>query len=161
MTVEAGDRLPEATFYVIGEAGVEMRSTGDVFDGKRVVLVGVPGAFTPTCHGSHLPGFVENADAILDRGIDRVVVMAVNDPHVMKAWAKAVGASERMMFLSDGNAEFTRAAGLETDRSASGMGVRTRRFAMIVDDGIIRSIGIDDGPGNLTETTAARILEQL
>lgn len=160
MTIEAGDRLPEATFYIVGDSGVEKRTTREVFEGRKVVFIGVPGAFTPTCHRNHVPGFVENADAILERA-DALVVMAVNDPHVMAAWGKASGAGDRILFLSDGNAEFTRAAGLEADRSASGMGTRTRRFAMIVEDGIVRSIGLDDVPGQIAETSAARILEQL
>ena len=137
MSLSVGDRLPETTFYVLGEGGVETRRTSEIFAGRKVVFVGVPGAFTPTCHRNHLPGFVENIDAIRERGAGEIVVMAVNDPHVLNAWAEASGAKGRILFLSDGNAEFTRAAGLDSDRSASGMGVRAKRFAMIVEDGMV------------------------
>jgi peroxiredoxin len=161
MALAVGDKLPETTFYALGENGVEKKTTSEIFGGRKVVFVGVPGAFTPTCHRSHLPGFVENRDAILEKGIDRIVVTAVNDPFVMKAWANASGATGDIMFLSDGNAEFARAAGLDTDRSSGGMGTRLKRFAMIVDDGTVEVLNIDDVPGKLTETVAARILELL
>ena len=159
MTLSAGNRLPETTFFVLGEGGVEKKTTSDIFSGRRIVLVGVPGAFTPTCHRNHLPGFIENRDALLEKGIDEVVVVAVNDPHVMNAWAKASGAKSRILFLSDGNAEFARAAGLEIDRTGSGMGTRIKRFSMIVDDGTVEVLNVDEG--QLSETVAARILEVL
>lgn len=159
MSLAVGDRLPETTFFMIGEGGPEKRTTSQIFAGRKVVLVGVPGAFTPTCHRNHVPGFVENRDAMLEKGVDEVAVVAVNDPHVMKAWAEASGGTGKILFLSDGNAEFARATGLALDRSASGMGTRLKRCSMIVEDGKVTVLNVDEG--QLSDTIAARILEVL
>ncbi|MFZ1680817.1 MAG: peroxiredoxin [Rhizobiaceae bacterium] len=147
MTIQPGERLPEATFRVITPDGMSAISVADVFAGKKVVLFGVPGAFTPTCSANHLPGYLENADAILARGVDTIAVVAVNDPHVMNAWSKASNANGRVLFLADGNAEFTRATGLELDLGVAGMGVRCKRFSMLVDDGVVSALNIEDKPG--------------
>jgi peroxiredoxin len=161
MPIAVGDRLPEATFFVPGESGPEKRTTGDIFAGRKVVLVGMPGAFTPTCHRNHLPGFVENRDAILEKGVDEVVVLTTNDTHVLRAWAEASGAKDRLLFISDGSAEFVQKTGLSLDRTANGMGIRAQRFAMIVDDGVVTLLAVEDQPGQTIASAAARILEQL
>ena len=161
MTLAVGDRIPEADLFVLGENGPERRRAPEVFAGRKVVLVGMPGAFTPTCHRNHLPGFIENFDAILEKGIDEIIVLATNDAYVMDAWAASTGAKGRILFLSDGNAEFVEKAGLANDRRASGMGIRAKRFAMIVEDGVVASVAVDDVPGQTIASSAARILEQL
>lgn len=161
MALSVGDRVPDASLFLPSDAGPQKRQTGEIFAGRRIVLVGMPGAFTPTCHRNHLPGFIENRDAILEKGIDEIVVLATNDAHVMRAWAEATGAKDRLSFVSDGNAEFVQKAGLANDRSASGMGVRSKRFAMIVNDGVVTSIAVEDAPGQPTVSAAAQILQQL
>ena len=161
MAVSVGDRLPEATLYVAGESGPEPRSTADLFGGRKIVLVGMPGAFTPTCHRNHLPGFLDNRDAIRAKGVDEIIVLSTNDTHVLKAWAAASSATDRILFVSDGNAEFVQKAGLSNDSSARGMGIRARRFAMIVEDGTVRAIAVEDAPGQVAASAAAQILQQL
>jgi peroxiredoxin len=161
MPLSVGDRLPEASLFVPGESGPEKKSVSDLFSGRRIVLVGMPGAFTPTCHRNHLPGFIENRDAILAKGVDQIVVLSTNDTHVLRAWAEASGARDRLLFVSDGNAEFVQKAGLSNDSSARGMGIRAKRFAMIVEDGVVKSIAVEDAPGQTVVSAAARILEQL
>ena len=161
MSLAVGDRLPEATLFVPGESGPEKRTVGELFSGRKIVLVGMPGAFTPTCHRNHLPGFLENRDAILERGVDEIVVLSTNDTHVLRAWAEASGAKGRVLFVSDGNAEFVKKAGLDLDRTATGMGIRAQRFAMIVEDGVVKSMAVEDAPGQTTVSAAAQILERL
>lgn len=161
MTLSAGDRLPEADLFVVGQSGAEKKSVADIFSGRKVVLVGVPGAFTPTCHRNHVPGFIENRDAILAKGIDEIAVLSTNDTHVLRAWAEATGAKDKLLFVSDGNAEFITKAGLAKDFSAGGMGTRAKRFAMIVDDGVVRSIAVEEQAGQVGGSGAAAILSQL
>lgn len=161
MTLSVGDRLPEAELFVPGESGPEKKGVNELFAGRKVVLVGMPGAFTPTCHRNHLPGFIDNRDAILEKGVDEIIVLSTNDTHVLRAWSEASGASGRMLFVSDGNTDFVRKAGLAVDRSAVGMGMRARRFAMIVDDGVVKAIAVEDQPGQTVVSSAAQILEQL
>jgi glutaredoxin/glutathione-dependent peroxiredoxin len=161
MPISVGDRLPEATLFLPGESGPQACKTGELFAGRKVVLVGMPGAFTPTCHRNHLPGFVENRDAILAKGIDEIIVLSTNDVHVLRAWAEASGAKDRLLFVSDGNAEFIGKAGLANDSSGRGMGIRSKRFAMIVDDGVLTSVAVEEAPGQATVSAAAQILAQL
>ncbi len=161
MTLSVGDRIPEAIVYLPGESGPEPKSSVEIFRGRKVVLVGMPGAFTPTCHRNHLPGFIENRDAILDKGIDEIVVLTTNDVWVMRAWAETTGAKDRIRFISDGNGEFVGKAGLDYDNSPRGMGRRAKRFAMIVDDGVVTSLAVEDVPGQATVSNAAGILEKL
>lgn len=161
MTVSVGDRIPDATLFVPSDSGPQKTSTGEIFSGRKVVLVGMPGAFTPTCHRNHLPGFIENSHAIREKGVDDVVVLTTNDAYVMGAWAEATGAKDRVRFVSDGNGEFVAKAGLDVDRTERGMGIRAKRFAMIVDDGVITSIAVEDAPGQTTTSAAAHILGQL
>lgn len=161
MTIAKGDRLPEATFRVLGPEGINTLTRGDIFDGKKVVLFAVPGAFTPTCHLKHIPGFIENADAFKKKGIDSVACVAVNDPFVLGAWADASGSKGKILFLSDGNAEFTKKIGMDFDGSGIGLGTRSKRYAMLVDDGVVKVLNVEDSPGVAVESTAAKLLENL
>lgn len=160
MTISAGDKLPEATLKIVTADGPKEVGTGSYFGGRKVVLFGVPGAFTPTCSNNHLPGYLENRDAILRKGVDAIAVVAVNDPHVMSAWARFSGGEGRIDYLADGNGDFARAMGLDADMSKGGMGTRVRRFSMIVDDGVVTALNVEDKPG-VEATGAARILELL
>lgn len=161
MTISVGSKLPETTFKTPTSDGPANISTADIFSGKKVVLFAVPGAFTPTCSMNHLPGYLENQDAIAQKGVDTIAVMSTNDVFVMDAWAKATNSQERILFLSDGNADFTKAIGLEIDLSIAGLGLRSKRFSMIVEDGTVVSLNIEDNPGQAVESGAAKILEQL
>ena len=159
MTVQVGDKVPSATFKVMTADGPQDMSTDEVFSGKKVVLFAVPGAFTPGCSMTHLPGFVVKADAIKAKGADRIACLAVNDAFVMGAWGQAQNAEEILM-LADGNGEFTAALGLELDASGFGMGNRAQRFGMIVDDGTVSYLGIE-APGEIKVSSAETMLEQL
>ena len=161
MSIGIGDRLPEATFRVLGSDGIEKLSTSDVFDGKRVVLFAVPGAFTPTCHLKHLPGFLDNADAFKKKGVHTVACVAVNDPFVMDAWAKATGGKGKVLFLSDGNGEFTKAIGFDFDGSGIGLGTRSMRYAMLVDDGVVTVLNVEQSPGVADVSTAEKLLAKV
>jgi len=161
MTIAVGDKLPDANFKVKTEDGVQDMTTKDVFAGKKVVLFGVPGAFTPTCSNNHLPGFLENYDAILGRGVDTIAVTAVNDHHVMAAWARFTAGEGKLLYLADGNGAFAKATGLDVDLVAGGLGLRNKRFSMIVDDGKVTTLNIEEAPGKAETSSAARILEQL
>jgi glutaredoxin/glutathione-dependent peroxiredoxin len=161
MTIAVGDKLPEAKFKEKTADGPVEVTTGDLFAGKKVVLFAVPGAFTPTCSLNHLPGYVENRDAILARGVDDIAVVAVNDWHVMGAWAQQSGAMGTIHFLADFDASFTKAMGLEADLSAGGLGVRSKRYSMLVEDGVVKSLNIEESPGQATVSGAAAMLEQL
>ena len=158
MTIQAGDRLPEVPLQRIRE-GVETVDTRTLFDGKKVVLFAVPGAFTPTCSERHLPGFVEHFDEFREKGID-VACMSVNDPFVMQAWGKSQDVPEGLMMLADGNGDFTRALGLEMDASAYGMGTRSRRFALYAEDGVVKQLHVES-PGEYRVSSAEYVLSQL
>jgi peroxiredoxin len=132
-----------------------------VFKGKKVVLFAVPGAFTPTCSKNHLPGFVKNADAIKAKGVDAICVTAVNDPFVMGAWKNASDAGDAVEFLADGSADFAKALGLELDASANGLGMRSKRYSMIVEDGVVKSLNIEDAPGKADISGADNLLKML
>ena len=160
MTIKAGDKLPEATFKTMTEDGAKDLTTADVFAGKKVVLFGVPGAFTPTCSNNHLPGYLENHDAIIARGVDQIAVIAVNDHHVMGAWARFTGGEGKILYLADGSGDFAKSVGLDNDLSANGMGLRSKRFSMILDDGKVVALNVETKPG-VDESGAAKILEQL
>ena len=161
MAIQIGDRLPQATFYVTTPDGMDARTSDDVFKGRKVVLVAVPGAFTPTCDRNHLPGFVKHAQAIKAKGIDAIAVTSVNDAFVLKAWAKASDPEGRIEFLSDGNADFAKAIGLSMDGSGRGFGTRSQRYAMIVDDGVVRALAVEDSPGNADVSGADALLARL
>jgi peroxiredoxin len=160
--LKVGDRLPEGSFKVKQDDGTAKDvSTHELFDGQKVVLVAVPGAFTSTCHNAHIPTFVKNAAAIKAKGVDRIVVMAVNDHHVMQAWKEAQKAGPEIDFVADGSAVFTKAAGVENDLVGAGMGIRAKRFAAIVDNGVIRHIAYEPPGGKITVTGAEAVLEAL
>ena len=159
MTVKVGDKVPSATMKMMGEKGPQDISTADLFGGKKVVLFAVPGAFTPTCSAAHLPGFVVNADKIKAKGVDAIVCVSVNDAFVMDAWSKDKNAEEIMM-VGDGNGDFTEAMGLVLDRSGFGLGKRSQRYAMIVEDGVITTLNVETGPA-FELSSAEKILEAL
>ena len=159
MTISTGDKIPEATVYTMGAEGPKPMKTGEIFSGKKVVLFGVPGAFTPGCSQTHLPGYVVKADDIRAKGVNTIACMAVNDAFVMDAWGKAQNA-ENLLMLGDGNAEFTKALGLEMDGSGFGLGTRCQRFAMIVEDGVVTHLAIEP-KGDVTVSSAESVLEKL
>ena len=161
MTISVGDKLPEATFKTMTDDGAKEIGTADIFPRKKVVLFAVPGAFTPTCSNNHLPGYLENRDAILARGVDTVAVVSVNDVHVMGAWARFTGGEGKILYLADGSGEFAKVLGLDLDLSAGGMGLRSKRYSMIVEDGKVTALNIEDKPGQAVESSAAKLLEQL
>jgi peroxiredoxin len=160
MAIQEGDRIPAATFKRITEKGIEDLSTDDVFGGKKVVLFSVPGAFTPTCSRAHLPGFVQNADAIRAKGVDTIACVAVNDAFVMDEWGKAQGVGDKVLMLADGNGEFARATGLDFDGSKHGMGQRSQRFAAVVEDGVVKILAVE-APGKFEVSSAEAILDRL
>ncbi len=160
MTIKVGDTLPSTTFRVMTADGPKPKTTEEMFKGKKVVLFAVPGAFTPTCTKNHLPGFVTNAAAIKAKGIDAIAVTAVNDPFVMGAWKAAAG-SDDIEFLADGSADFAKATGLELDASAGGLGIRSKRYCMVVDDGVVKSLSIEDSPGKADASGAEALLKSL
>lgn len=160
MTIKPGDKLPAAEFSVMTADGQQKLSTDVVFAGRRVVLFAVPGAFTPTCSLNHFPDFLKAIDALKAKGVDTIACTAVNDVHVMTAWAKALGADEKIMMLADGNGEFARSLGLNIDLSRSGMGERSRRYSMIVENGVVKALNVEDKPG-VNVSGADTILSQL
>ena len=160
MTISAGQKMPSGVFGVMTEAGPGAISTDDLFTGKKVVLVSVPGAFTPTCSMNHLPGFVDQAAQLQTKGVDTIACMAVNDVFVMDAWGKDRGVGDQVMMLADGNGEYARALGLELDGTGFGMGMRGQRFALIVDDGVATHVGVE-APGAFEVSKAEAILAAL
>ena len=159
MTVKVGAKLPSGDLGYMGADGPASISTSELCSGKKIVMFGVPGAFTPTCSESHLPSFIANADKILAKGVDRIVCISVNDPFVMHAWGKTQNAEDILM-AADGSAVFTKALGLELDLIERGLGIRSQRFSMIVDDGEITDLFVEDGPV-FKVSSAEKILEQL
>ncbi|GAA5132580.1 peroxiredoxin [Alloalcanivorax gelatiniphagus] len=157
MTIAVGDKLPDVTIKTNGAKGPEDLSTGDFFKGRKVVLFAVPGAFTPGCSNTHMPGFVVNADEILEK-VDAIGCMAVNDAFVMGAWQDNQNA-EKITMLADGNAQFTKALGLELDASGAGLGIRSKRFALIANDGVVEYLGVD--AKGVEESSAETVLKQL
>ncbi|MBT8100122.1 MAG: peroxiredoxin [Gammaproteobacteria bacterium] len=160
MTIQAGEKMPSGSFGVMTDSGPGSISTDDLFAGKKVVLVSVPGAFTPTCSMNHLPGFVDNADALLAKGVDTIACMAVNDVFVMSAWGKDRGVGDKVMMLADGNGEYAQALGLELDASGFGMGMRGQRFAIVVDNGVAKHVAVE-APGEFEVSKAEAILAAL
>ena len=160
MTIQVGDRLPSATLTIMTAEGPKPLTTTELCEGKKVVLFAVPGAFTPTCSVQHLPGYVDNAQSLKDKGVDTVACVSVNDPFVMGAWGEDREVGEDLMMLSDGNGDFTAAIGLEMDGSGFGLGTRSQRYAMIIDDGIVSTLNVESGPG-LDVSSAETILSEL
>lgn len=160
MTIKVGDKIPSATLFRLGDNGPEAVTTGELCSGKKVVLFGVPGAFTPTCSAQHVPGFLKDADAITAKGVDTIACMSVNDAFVMGAWAKDQGTAGKIEMLGDGSAELTKAMGIELDLTGRGLGVRSRRFSMLLDDGVVKQLNLEEG-GALEISGADTILGQL
>lgn len=146
MALGTGDAVPSSALSIMGEKGPTPITTADIFDGKKVILFALPGAFTPGCSMTHLPGYVVNADKIKAAGVDSIVCLSVNDAFVMSAWGEAQNASEILM-VADGNGEFTEAMGLTLDATGFGMGMRSQRYAMLVDNGVISQLNVETGPG--------------
>jgi peroxiredoxin len=161
VTIAIGDKIPTATLKEKTADGVNDVDIASFLAGKTVVLFGVPGAFTPTCSLNHLPGFLENRDAFFARGVDEIAVVAVNDHHVMGAWAKASGGEGKIRFLADGNGTFVKALGLDLDLSGGGLGHRSKRYSMLIKDGVITQLNIEDSPGAAETSGAATLLGQL
>lgn len=161
MPISVGDKIPESTFGVPTEDGPSALSSADLFNGKKVVLFAVPGAFTPTCHMNHLPGFVAQADAIKAKGVDTIAVTSVNDPFVMGAWAKASNAGDAVTFLADGNGDFAKAVDMVLDASGHGLGLRSLRYAMIVDNGTVSWMAVEDAPSQASASGADAVLAAL
>jgi peroxiredoxin len=161
MTIKVGDKLPSATFTVMTADGPKPQTTDEIFKGKKVVLFAVPGAFTPTCDRNHLPGFVQNADAIKAKGIDTIAVTGVNDVFVMNAWKKSSGAEGKVEFLADGGAAFAKAIGLTIDLTERGLGVRSQRYSMVVEDGVVKSFNLEEAPGKAEASGAENLLKGL
>ncbi len=160
MPISVGDRMPDGSFAVMENGTPATLSAGRLFDGNKVVLVSVPGAFTPTCSMHHLPGLVSQADEILAKGVDRIACMAVNDVYVMSAWGRQLGVGDKILMLADGNADYTRKLGLLLDGSKIGLGTRGQRFVLIVDDGIVVHRAVEE-PACFEVTKAEKILAAL
>ena len=161
MPIKVGDRLPNTTFRVMTPDGPKPKTTDEVFKGKKVVLFDVPGAFTPTCHKNHLPGFVKNAEAIKGKGIDSIAVTSVNDPFVQDAWKKASDPDNKIDFLADGSGDFAKAVGMELDASANGLGIRCKRFSMVVENGVVKKLNLEPAPGKVEVSGGDTLLAQL
>jgi peroxiredoxin len=160
MAIAVGDKIPVGTLKIAASDGIRDASTDEIFGGKKVVLFAVPGAFTPVCSAQHLPGFISKAGKIKAKGVDSIVCLAVNDAFVMDAWGRAQGAGDDVVMAADGNAEFTRALGLEFDASGFGMSVRAQRFAMIVDSGVVKGLYVEE-PKKFEVSSAEAILDKL
>jgi peroxiredoxin len=160
MSISVGDRMPEGSFGVMASDGPGSISSGELFADQVVVLFAVPGAFTPTCSMNHLPGYIENADAFFDKGVGTIACMSVNDLFVMDAWGKDRGTGEKIMMLADGNGDYTKALGLELDASGFGMGKRSQRFAIVVDDGVVTQLHVE-APKEFKVSAAEAVLENL
>src|SRR6202162_2467505 len=160
MAIKVGDRLPEAKFRVMTAEGPGWKTTDEVFKGKKVVLFAAPGAFTPTCHKNHLPGFVKSASAIKGKGIDTIAVTGVNDVFVMDAWKKASG-GDAIEFLADGSGNWAKALGLTADLTERGLGVRSQRYAMMVDDGVVKTLNVEDAPGKAAISGSDNLLKSM
>ena len=161
--IKVGDRLPEGMLRIKqDDDSVKQVTTDELFKGQRVVFIGLPGAFTSTCHNAHVPQFVTNAKEIKAKGIDRIVVMATNDHHVMKVWGESLGGKGKIDFVADGTGAYTRALGLETDMSPGGLGLRCKRFSALVEDGVVKTLNFEpEGGKGMQMTSAATILSQI
>ncbi len=161
MTITVGDRVPSVTLAQMTADGPAEISTDEIFSGKKVVLFALPGAFTPTCSAKHVPGYLQNAAALAANGVDTIACLSVNDAFVMGAWAEAQGTGDKILMLADGSANFTKAVGLELDLSARNMGLRSQRYAMVVDDGVVASLHLEPNPGTLEASSAENVLKDL
>jgi peroxiredoxin len=160
MAIKTGDRIPDGTLKVMGKDGPTGIGARELLGKGRVVLFSVPGAFTPTCHAKHLPGFIEKAPELREKGVQKIVCLAVNDVFVMSAWGKASGVGEAIVMAADGNGDYSRGLGLEMDASAHGMGMRGRRFALVIEDGVVKQVHVE-APGEFEVSSADHVLAQL
>ena len=160
MSIQVGDKVPSGVLRRLGEGGIDAISTDDIFNGKKVVLFAVPGAFTPTCNDTHVPGFMVASDKIKAAGVDSIICMAINDPFVTAAWSKALNLGDHLEVLSDGNGEYAEALGLTLDLSGAGLGTRSARFAMVVDNGEVKYLGVEPGK-EVGVSSADAVLEAL
>jgi peroxiredoxin len=160
MTIAVGDKIPSAKLKTMTAEGPKDISTDDIFNGKKVVLFAVPGAFTPTCSAKHLPGFVEKAADIKGKGVDTIACLAVNDAFVMGAWGKAQNTGDKVLMLADGAAAFTKQLGLDLDLTGPGMGVRSKRYAMLVDNGVVKALNVE-APGAFEVSSAEAVMKAL
>lgn len=158
MTIKVGDKVPSATLYRLGADGPEPVSTGEYFKGRKVVVFGLPGAFTPTCSAKHVPGFVRHADEFTAKGVDAIACISVNDAFVMGAWGKDQGAGDKVDMLADGSADLTKAMGLDLDLSGRGFGLRSQRYAMVVEDGTVKHIAVEES-GSFGVSSAEQVLQ--
>jgi peroxiredoxin len=161
MPIKPGDPIPKATFTVMTAEGPQLRTTEEIFSGRKVVLFGVPGAFTPTCSSIHLPGFRDKAGEFKNKGIDEIAVTSVNDVFVMDAWARTSECGDKVSFLADGNGDFAKALGLTLDLTERGLGVRSQRYSMVVDDGIVTKLNVEPTPSKAETTSAEALLPML
>lgn len=161
MTIKVGDRLPEMKFTVMGTDGPRQKTVNEVFAGKKVALFAVPGAYTPTCTNNHMPGFVGRVDEFKAKGIDTIACTAVNDVFVLTNWAKDTGATGKIEMLADGSGDFAKAIGLEIDLSSFGLGVRSKRYAMLVDDGVVKVLNVEDSPPVAEKSSAANLCSMI
>lgn len=161
MTIAIGDKFPDSSFKIMSEDGPRDISSSEIFSGKRIVLFALPGAFTPTCHREHLPGYIDNLEVIKSKGIDDVYVLSVNDIWVMNAWAKSTNGLGKIGFLADGSAEVTTALGMDVNTGPGGMGIRSKRYSMLLEDEIVKTLNIEEKRGQTVNSGAATILEQI
>ncbi len=161
MSIRVGDRIPSVTLRHMTADGPAEITTEEVFSGKTVILFALPGAFTPTCSAKHLPGYLRHVDAIKAKGVDAIACLSVNDAYVMDAWGKDQGVGDKVLMLADGLAAFTKAVGLDLDLSDRGLGLRSKRYAMRVEDGVVRSLNIEDAPRSLEVSSAEKMLAEL
>jgi peroxiredoxin len=161
MPIKVGDKLPNATFRVMTAEGPKPKTTDDIFKGKKVALFAVPGAFTPTCTNLHMPSFLNNAAAFKSKGVDAIAVTGVNDVFVMEAWKKSTGAAGKVDFLADGNGEFAKAIDMTLDASGNGLGIRSKRYSMLVDDGVVKKFNIEEAPGKCDVSGGQALLGQI
>ncbi len=161
MTIAVGDQLPNIELFSLGQNGPEARSSAEIFGGRKTILFAVPGAFTPTCHQNHAPGFIAAFDELKAKGVDEIFCLSVNDPFVMNAWAEVLGAKDKITLLSDGNGSFTKAVGLELDGSGFGLGHRSLRYAMLIEDGVVKVLNVEDVPTEAEVSGAQAMLKSL
>lgn len=161
MTIKVGDKIPSVTVKHLGADGMAPMETGDIFSGKKVVMFGVPAAFSPTCSEKHVPGFIAHLDAIKAKGVDAIVCHSVNDPFVMKFWGKDQGVEDKILMLPDHDAELAKALGTEADLSGAGLGQRTMRYALIAEDGVVKHIAVEDAPPAHGVSSAEEVLKAL
>lgn len=161
MTIAVGDKLPDVEFFTLGEGGPQAVSTASLFAGKKIALLAIPGAFTPTCDEIHVPGFLGAYDAFKAKGVDEIYCVSVNDPFVMAAWSKALGLGGKITMIADGNRDFTKAVGLDFDASVIGLGMRCGRYSMLVEDGVVKALNVEESPRAVVVSSAAVLLENM